>query len=100
MSRTPFLAIALIAGFVPTIAADDTFPVDRLVAIGDQLQHFGFGHVTELEAESANRATAEGWRHPEWHSELTWSIETGQGLKEELEYGIDAPWGIAPTDIR
>lgn len=99
MFRQSLLAIALTTGTVQALAADDHLPVDGLPAIVDQLQHFGFTHVTELEADSRQRATVEGWRHPDWHSELTWSLATGQGLEEELEYGITTPWGIAPTDI-
>lgn len=99
MFRQSLLAITLWGGVVQTITADDRIPTDRLATIAEQLQHFGFTHVTELEAESRQRATVEGWRDPDWHSELTWSLATGQGLEEELEYGINAPWGIDPTDI-
>lgn len=100
MFRQSLLAVALSVGLVPTLAADDHFPADRLDALAEQLQHFGFTHITELEADSKRRATVEGWRHPDWQSELTWSLATGQGLEEELEYGIAAPWGITPADIR
>ncbi|MFO7582473.1 hypothetical protein [Guyparkeria sp.] len=99
MFRQSLLAIALSGGVVPTLAADDRFPADRLATIAGQLQHFGFTHVTEIAAESRQRATVEGWRDPDWHSELTWSLATGQGLEEELEYGITTPWGITPADI-
>ena len=97
--RQSLLAIALFGGVVQTLAADDRIPADRLATIAGQLQHFGFTHVTEVEAESKQRATVEGWRAPDWHSELTWSVATGQGLEEELEYGITTPWGVTPADI-
>jgi len=99
MFRRPLLALALTAGLTQPLVADDRFTADRLPLIAEHLQHFGFTHVTELEADDGERVTVEGWRHPDWHSELTWSLATGQGLEEELEYGIGAPWGINPGDI-
>lgn len=89
--------LALVAG---SAQADGSLGLDRIDAVLDRAQTFGFTHIEEIEAKGRDAVEVEGWLDDEWYADARLSLNSDEVLREERKRLVTSAWGMTADDVR
>ncbi|GED21542.1 PepSY domain-containing protein [Halomonas halmophila] len=90
-------ALALVAG---SAQADGRLGLDRVDAVLERAQTFGFTHYEEIEANGRDVVEVEGWLDDEWYADVRLSLNSDETLREERKRLVTGAWGMTDDDVR
>lgn len=90
-------ALTLVAG---SAQADGNLGLDRVDAVLERAQTFGFTHIEEIEAKGRDVVEVEGWLDDEWYADVRLPLDGGDPLREERKRLVTGAWGMTAEDVR
>ncbi|CBV43127.1 hypothetical protein [Halomonas elongata] len=90
-------ALTLVAG---SAQADGSLGLDRVDAILERAQAFGFTHIEEIEAKGRDAIEVEGWLDDEWYADAWLALNSDEVLREERKRLVTSAWGMTADDVR